>query len=61
MDESSARELGISAAGQVSGSKLRLEDVMRCPYCNYIPECNEQTCKDCEVYEDFLDDVDDFY
>lgn len=40
---------------------LRLEDVMRCPYCNYIPECNEQTCAGCKVYEDFLDDIDDFY
>ena len=37
---------------------LRLEDAMRCPYCNYITECNERTC---EVYEDFLDDADDFY
>lgn len=37
---------------------LRLEDVTRCPYCNYIPKCNEQTCKDCKVYEDFLDDAD---
>ena len=34
---------------------------MRCPYCNYIPKCNEQTCKDCKVYEDFLDNADDFY
>lgn len=34
---------------------------MRCPYCNYIPKCNEQTCEGCEVYEDFLDDADDFY
>ena len=34
----------------------RLEDVMRCPYCNYIPECNEQTCAGCKIYEDFLDD-----
>jgi len=42
-------------------NELRLEDVMRCPYCNYIPECNEQTCAGCEVYEDFLDDADDFY
>lgn len=40
---------------------LRLEDVTRCPYCNYIPKCNEQTCKDCKVYEDFLDDADDLY
>lgn len=39
----------------------RLEDVMRCPYCNYIPECNEQTCEGCKVYEDFLDDADDLY
>ena len=34
---------------------------MKCPYCNYIPDCDEQTCKGCEVYEDFLDDADDFY
>lgn len=34
---------------------------MRCPYCNYIPECDEQTCKGCEVYEDYLNGVDDFY
>lgn len=34
---------------------------MRCPYCNYITECNERTCEECEVYEDFLDDADDFY
>ena len=39
----------------------RLEDVMRCPYCNYIPECNEQTCAGCEIYEDFLDDINDLY
>ena len=45
----------------VKEKKLRLEDVMRCPYCNYIPKCNEQTCKDCKVYEDFLDDADDHY
>ena len=34
---------------------------MRWPYCNYIPDCDEQTCEGCEVYEDFLDDADDFY
>ena len=34
---------------------------MRCPDCNYIPDCDEQTCEGCEVYEDFLDDADDFY
>jgi len=34
---------------------------MRCPYCNYIPDCDEQTSEGCEVYEDFLDDADDFY
>ena len=34
---------------------------MRCPYCNYIPDCGEQTCEGREVYEDFLDDADDFY
>lgn len=45
----------------VKEKKLRLEDVTRCPYCNYIPKCNEQTCKDCKVYEDFLDDADDLY
>ena len=39
----------------------RLEDVMRCPYCNYIPECNEQTCAGCKIYEDFLDDINDLY
>ena len=39
---------------------LRLEDVTRCPYCNYIPKCNDQTCKDCKVYEDFLDDAERF-
>ena len=43
----------------VKEKKLRLEDVTRCPYCNYIPKCNEQTCKDCKVYEDFLDGADD--
>lgn len=46
---------------KVVKEKIRLEDVTRCPYCNYIPKCNEQTCKDCKVYEDFLDDADDFY
>lgn len=45
----------------VKEKNLRLEDVTRCPYCNYIPKCNEQTCKDCKVYEDFLDNADDFY
>lgn len=39
----------------------RLEDVMRCPYCNYIPKCNEQTCAGCKIYEDFLDDINDLY
>lgn len=39
----------------------RLEDVMRCPYCNYIPECNEQTCAGCKIYEDFLGDINDLY
>ena len=34
---------------------------MRCPYCNYIPECNEQTCAGCKIYEDFLDDINDLY
>ena len=34
---------------------------MMCTYCNYIPDCDEQTCAGCEVYEDFLDYVDDFY
>lgn len=34
---------------------------MKCPYCNYIPDCDGQTCAGCEVYEDFLDDADDFY
>ena len=33
---------------------------MERPYCNYIPDCNEQTCDGCEVYEDFLDDINDF-
>lgn len=46
---------------QLVKEDLRLEDVTKCPYCNYIPECNEQTCKDCKVYADFLDDIDDFY
>lgn len=34
---------------------INLEVIMRCP------DCDEQTCEGCEVYEDFLDDVDDFY
>lgn len=41
--------------------KQYLKVIKRCPYCNYIPNCYEQTCKGCKVYEDFLADADDFY
>ena len=41
--------------------KQYLKVIKRYPYCNYIPNCDEQTCEGCEVYEDFLDDADDFY
>ena len=38
-----------------------LEVIMKCPYCNYVPDCDEQICDGCEGYEDFLDDTDDLY
>lgn len=34
---------------------------MDCPYCNYVSDCDETNCEQCEIYEDFLDDINDFY
>lgn len=34
---------------------------MECPYCNYIHDCDENNCEHCEVYDEFLDDINDFY
>lgn len=34
---------------------------MECPYCNYIHDCDGDNCNQCEVYDDFCDDINDFY
>lgn len=34
---------------------------MECPYCNYVSECDEESCEQGEIYEDYLDDINDFY
>ena len=41
--------------------KQYLKVIKRCPYCDYIPNCPEQTCEGCKVYEGFLAEADDFY
>lgn len=34
---------------------------MECPYCNYIHDCDQDGCEQCEIYDDYLDDIYDFY
>ena len=33
---------------------------MDCPYCDYIHDCTED-CEECEIYDDYLDDINDLY
>lgn len=30
------------------------------PYCDYIHDCTED-CEECEIYDDYLDDINDLY
>lgn len=33
---------------------------MDCPYCDYVHDCTEN-CEECEIYDDYLDDINDLY
>ena len=33
---------------------------MDCPYCDYVHDCTEDR-EECEIYDDYLDDINDLY